>query len=49
MSFVLFTIFPYRAIVDEEGKILDQSSQESPGILQLIDQLEEITDKLLTG
>jgi hypothetical protein len=42
-------MFPFRTIVDEEGNIADQSSQESPGILQLIDQLEEIADKLLSG
>jgi hypothetical protein len=46
---IIFIMFPYRTIVDEEGNIADQSSQESPGILQLIDQLEEIADKLLSG
>jgi hypothetical protein len=42
-------MFPYRTIVAEEGNISIHSSQESPGILQLIDQLEEIADKLLSG
>jgi hypothetical protein len=65
LSFVAFTIFPfrtiideegnkpeqapYRTIVDEEGNKPEQAPQESPGILQLIDQLEEIADKLLMG
>jgi hypothetical protein len=33
----------HRTIDDE-----DQAPQEYPGILQIIDQLEQITDKLLT-
>jgi hypothetical protein len=33
----------------EEGNISDQAPNESPGILQIIDQLEQITDKLLMG
>jgi hypothetical protein len=42
-------MFPYRTIVAKKGHIPIQSSQESPGILQIIDQLEEIADKLLSG
>jgi hypothetical protein len=39
----------YRRIVDEEGNKSYKASEESPGILQIIDQLEQITDKLLMG
>jgi hypothetical protein len=42
-------LITHRKTIDEEGIGNIPASQQSPGILQLIDQLEKITDKLLAG
>jgi hypothetical protein len=42
-------LITHRKAIDEEGIGDIPASQQSAGILQMIDQLEKITDKLLEG